>query len=368
MQVVLSPHVGDLDSLLAVEVFRRDDRRPGGFFQVAPEVVACDLHPDYASTRACRGVGRPMERAAACACSTITPTSPPAWPNIGSAGPVLGLAWDGTGYGGDGTIWGGEALRVPRRRVRPHRPSADLPLARRRSGHAPTAALGLGPALRNLRRCCRRAHADDRRRPGLLQPRRDEHAASRRWADRSILPAPAAWAGSSTAWRRCAGCRRSSASRGKRRWRWSSPPMESVSDAYPLPLAPGHARRGRLGAACPRPCWPIGRRACAVGRIGARFHNALAELALAVARRVGPAAGGPQRRLFSKRPVKRSRRPATGGGGLFRVHSTAGPARRRRHRLGTDLRRRKSVPSPEGRRDRINNRSLSPCALAFPEK
>ena len=57
-----------------------------------------------------------------------------------------------------------------------------------------------------------------------------------------------------------------------------------------LAVGRGHARRGRLGAAAPRACWPIARPACRWRTISARFHNALAELALAVARR----AGGPQ--------------------------------------------------------------------------
>ena len=51
MQVVLSPHVGDLDSVLSVEVFGRAIDDLVDFFAVTPEVVACDLHPDYASTR-----------------------------------------------------------------------------------------------------------------------------------------------------------------------------------------------------------------------------------------------------------------------------------------------------------------------------
>jgi len=108
-QVVLSPHVGDLDSVLSVEVHRRTVQDLVEFFGVVPEVVACDLHPDYASTREAEALAVrwdvPLVRVqhhhahvAACVAEH------------GLEGPVLGLAWDGTGYGPDGTVWGGEAL------------------------------------------------------------------------------------------------------------------------------------------------------------------------------------------------------------------------------------------------------------------
>ena len=71
--------------------------------------MACDLHPDYASTRYAEELaGRfqvPIVRvqhhhAHVAACMA----------EHGLDGPVLGLSWDGTGYGPDHTIWGGEAL------------------------------------------------------------------------------------------------------------------------------------------------------------------------------------------------------------------------------------------------------------------
>ncbi|HEY4760382.1 MAG TPA: carbamoyltransferase HypF [Thermoguttaceae bacterium] len=108
--VVMSAHIGDLDNLLSVQVFQRAIDDLVNFFAVTPDVVACDLHPDYASTRQAESLAakwdvllvRVQHHHAHVAAAVA---------EHALEGPVLGLAWDGTGYGTDGTIWGGEALR-----------------------------------------------------------------------------------------------------------------------------------------------------------------------------------------------------------------------------------------------------------------
>jgi len=102
-QVFLSQHVGDLDTIEARGAFERAIDGLCRLYRFKPELVACDLHPDYASTRWARESGLPLvaiqhhqAHVAACAAEN------------GIEGPYLGVSWDGTGYGLDGTVWGGE--------------------------------------------------------------------------------------------------------------------------------------------------------------------------------------------------------------------------------------------------------------------
>jgi len=105
--VFLSQHIGDLETLEARGAFEKAIDDLCRLYSFKPEAVACDLHPDYASTHWAEKSGLPLIRVqhhqahvAACAAEN----------NV--AGPYLGISWDGTGYGLDGTVWGGEFFRV----------------------------------------------------------------------------------------------------------------------------------------------------------------------------------------------------------------------------------------------------------------
>ena len=101
----LSPHLGDLESLLALEAFRSDLELYLEMLEVRPAHIAHDLHPDYLSTRwaleqDAETIGIQHHHAHAAACLADNEENAPA----------PALVFDGTGYGPDGTLWGGELL------------------------------------------------------------------------------------------------------------------------------------------------------------------------------------------------------------------------------------------------------------------
>ncbi len=109
-EAILSQHLGDLDHLecamkLRAAIFGLFER----LFEIRPEAVVSDLHPDYASTLYARrraeehglrqlAVQHHHAHMASCMAEN------------GLTGPAIGVTFDGTGYGTDQTIWGGEIL------------------------------------------------------------------------------------------------------------------------------------------------------------------------------------------------------------------------------------------------------------------
>jgi hydrogenase maturation protein HypF len=108
-EVVLSQHLGDLEHTLAWRRFLDTVRDLTRLFDVRPEWIAADLHPDYPSTRWARARAAeegldlvPVQHHHAHLASLLA--------EHGHAGPAVGIVCDGVGYGVDGTAWGGEIL------------------------------------------------------------------------------------------------------------------------------------------------------------------------------------------------------------------------------------------------------------------
>ncbi|MBA7676061.1 Carbamoyltransferase HypF [subsurface metagenome] len=104
-QTILSQHIGDLSTPEAHRAFARVVEDLPRLYDFTPEVVACDLHPDFLSTQYAESLGLPLVKVQhhhAHVAAVMAEHEP--------EGPVLGIAWDGTGLGTDDTIWGGEFL------------------------------------------------------------------------------------------------------------------------------------------------------------------------------------------------------------------------------------------------------------------
>jgi len=102
----LSQHIGDLENMDTLDFFKQTVAHLQRILEVRPEIIACDMHPDYLSSQyAAEQQGIPKvevqhHHAHIVSCMAENRLE----------GAVIGLSFDGTGYGSDGTIWGGEVL------------------------------------------------------------------------------------------------------------------------------------------------------------------------------------------------------------------------------------------------------------------
>lgn len=109
MEAFVSHHIGDLESEEGLAHLHEGVRHLLQALRLSPELVSCDLHPDYPSSRLARQLARqydcpllPVQHHHAHAVSCMA--------EHGLAGPVLALCLDGVGLGDDHTVWGGELL------------------------------------------------------------------------------------------------------------------------------------------------------------------------------------------------------------------------------------------------------------------
>lgn len=105
----MSQHIGDMENLETMAAFGQAVAHFKHIFRVEPELIACDMHPGYLSTRWAQehANGLPLVEvqhhhahvAAVMAEHQLDGTEP-----------VIGFSFDGTGYGLDGAVWGGEVF------------------------------------------------------------------------------------------------------------------------------------------------------------------------------------------------------------------------------------------------------------------
>ena len=104
-QALLSQHIGDLKNFETYEFYTESIDRYRHLFRFTPNLIACDMHPDYLSTKHAKELGVPYteiqhHHAHIAACMA----------EYGLDEKVIGFSFDGTGLGTDGTIWGGEVM------------------------------------------------------------------------------------------------------------------------------------------------------------------------------------------------------------------------------------------------------------------
>lgn len=104
-RAILSPHIGDLDSVRSLAVFEQVIADMQRLYRVTPQWIVCDAHPGYASSRWAQRQTLPVQRVghhvAHAAALALEQGSDKTW---------LTFAWDGSGLGEEGDLWGGETL------------------------------------------------------------------------------------------------------------------------------------------------------------------------------------------------------------------------------------------------------------------
>ena len=108
-EAFVSQHIGDMENAETYDAWLQAKDRYEALFEIEPGRLACDLHPEYLTSKwahdQSRVHGLPLTEVQHHHAHIVSVMG-----EHGLPGPVCGIAFDGTGYGADGAIWGGEVL------------------------------------------------------------------------------------------------------------------------------------------------------------------------------------------------------------------------------------------------------------------
>ena len=105
----VSQHIGDVENAETYDAWLATKDRFESLFEMEPAAVACDLHPEYLTSKWAHHQGLPVTEVQHHHAHIVSVMA-----EHGLADAVCGIAFDGTGYGVDGAIWGGEVLLANR--------------------------------------------------------------------------------------------------------------------------------------------------------------------------------------------------------------------------------------------------------------
>ena len=112
--VVISPYIGDLDSIDSVEYFQKMLDTFKRVYNFTPDVVVCDKHPNYESTKWAKEYTLKHQDTELIEVQHHFAHTLSCMAEYSLDEEVLAFCFDGTGYGDDGLLWGGEVLLANR--------------------------------------------------------------------------------------------------------------------------------------------------------------------------------------------------------------------------------------------------------------
>lgn len=103
--IITSQYLGDMKDLRNKMYLEEVIGHFGRLFSFDPDIISCDLHPQFTTTRMAQKWGKPVIKVQHHVAHIYSVLSEH---GLSPKEPFLGIAFDGVGYGEDSAVWGGE--------------------------------------------------------------------------------------------------------------------------------------------------------------------------------------------------------------------------------------------------------------------